>query len=206
MNCQCHLTDPGAYYTCRCYAVPMIKSRGWLKQASHAALQAARAATNTSPTEAQKHAGNYGKGLLSLHGLAIKLENPKGSTRRGKDKNGKAWQNSMFADYGYFVGTKAVDGDAVDCFIGPDLKSEFVAVIDQYDGSKFDESKFVLGCRSKEQAQKLYLKHYPAGWKLGPVSSTTVHGLKDWLKTGNTKKPFTGQMVKAALVLPTYLR
>lgn len=170
-----------------------------LKASSHyAALRSARAATNTEPTEGQKHAGNYAKGELTLHGMRIKLENPKGSYRSGKDKSGTPWRNLMHADYGYFAGTKAVDGDAVDCFIGPDLKSEFVAAIDQYAGDKFDETKFVLATSNKDEASRLYLKHYPKGWKLGPVTSTTVHALKDWLKSDQTKKPFAGQMQKAA--------
>jgi hypothetical protein len=134
-----------------------------------------------------------------IHGLVIKLENPRDTVRRGKDKNGKAWANTMVADYGYFKSTMAADGDAVDCFIGPAPESEFVVAIDQKhaDGS-FDETKFVLGVTTRDEGEKLYLAHYPKGWKLGPVSTATVGQLKEWLKNGDTKSPFGGQMVKAA--------
>jgi lysozyme family protein len=163
-------------------------------------LRIARNKTHTHPTPAQAHAGNYAKGSLLLHGMHIKIENPKGTERRGYDKDGNiSWTRVMKSDYGYFAGTKAVDGDAVDVFIGDDLDSHFVAAVDQMksDGS-FDETKFVIGTTSQEQAEKLYLAHYPRGWKLGPVSTTTVQQLKDWLKEGDTKSPFKGQMVKAA--------
>lgn len=164
------------------------------------AIRRARNATHTHPTPAQVHAGNYAKGTLTLHGLAIKLENPKGTERRGYDKNGEiAWSRPMQADYGYFAGSKAVDGDAVDCFIGPNPDSQFVAVVDQTkaDGT-FDESKFILGTTSVAQAEKLYLAHYPRGWKLGPMSTSTTQQLRKWLRSGKTKAPFAGQMVKAA--------
>ena len=47
----------------------------------------ARKETDTEPTEAQKHEGNYAKGKVNLYGLTISIENPKGSIRRGKDKD-----------------------------------------------------------------------------------------------------------------------
>lgn len=182
-------------------AQPWPGSLDTTKMASLASrLRQARNKTHTHPTPAQARAGNYAKGSLIMHGMAIKLENPKGTERRGYDKDGNIeWQRTMQADYGYFHGTQAIDGDAVDCFIGPNLDSHFVAAIDQKksDGS-FDETKFVLGCTSQDQAEKLYLAHYPRGWKLGPVATTTVQQLKTWLAEGNTKAPFKGQMVKAA--------
>jgi hypothetical protein len=164
-------------------------------------LARARRETNTSPTKAQQDAGNYAKGRVKLHGMLIALENPKGSTRSGVSDSGKAWSTKMKADYGYFVGTEAVDGDAVDVFIGPNLDSEFVVAIDQQKGDSFDETKFVIGCTNREQAQDLYLAHYDKGWKLGPVSTASVAQLKRWLKDGDTKKPFAGQMLKSACLL-----
>ncbi len=175
--------------------LPFMK-QGCLK----ARIRRARNITHTHPTPGQASAGNYAKGEVSIHGMTVKLENPKGTERRGYDKDGNiTWRRTMQADYGYFKNSKAIDGDAVDCFIGDDPESNFVVAIDQKkaDGS-FDETKFVLGCTTQEQAEKLYLAHYPRGWKLGPVSTTTVQQLKEWLKNGDTKAPFKGQMVKAA--------
>ena len=42
-----------------------------------AILRRARAATDTAPTPAQREAGNYAKGLVRLHGLEVRIENPK---------------------------------------------------------------------------------------------------------------------------------
>lgn len=163
------------------------------------AIRRARNATHTDPTPAQAAAGNYAKGEATLHGMTVKLENPKGSMRRGyKDDGSVAWESSMSADYGYFKNTKAVDGDAIDCFIGPNPDSELVIAIDQYRGEEFDETKFVLGVDSQEEGEKLYLAHYPKGWRLGPVSTCTVQQLKSWLAKGGHKEPFKGQMIKTA--------
>ncbi len=188
-------TEESAHGRCDCIS-KSSSAGGRLK----AQLRRARNATHTHPTPGQASAGNYAKGEVTIHGMTVKLENPRGTERRGYDKDGNVtWRRIMVADYGYFKGTNAVDGDAVDCFIGPDPESNFVVAIDQKksDGS-FDETKFVLGCTTQEQAEKLYLAHYPRGWKLGPVSTATVQQLKDWLRAGDTQAPFKGQMLKAA--------
>ena len=135
---------------------------------------------------------------MTIHGLKISIENPKDSIRRGKDKNGKPWANKLAGDYGFFTGTEAIDGDDIDVFIGEDLGSEFVTVIDHHFDGKFDESKFVICCDAQAKAEKIYLDSYQKGWKLGDVSTTTVQQLKEWLKDGDHKKPFKGQLLKAA--------
>jgi hypothetical protein len=175
-------------------AQPMSKNASTMSR-----LRKARNITHTHPTPSQAHAGNYRKGAFKFQGMKIKIENPNDTTRRGYNKDGEEiWSRVMKADYGYFVGTKAVDGDAVDCFIGSNLDSELVVAVDQYKGDKFDETKFILGCDSQAEGEKLYMAHYPKGWTLGPVSTCTTQQLKTWLKEGNTKKPFKGQMVKSA--------
>ena len=61
--------------------------------------------THTEPTEAQIAAGNYRKGLVYMHGLAIRIENPRGTVRKGKNKGtGKAWESPPLpTHYGYIV-------------------------------------------------------------------------------------------------------
>lgn len=175
------------------------RRKGLRKNASIASLlRQARNATHEHPTEAQRRAGNYAMGTFRYKGLTIKIENPKDSIRRGKDKHGKAWESRMPADYGFFKGSEAIDGDAVDVFVGPDLDSDMVVAIDQIIDGKYDETKFLVAVKSQAQAEKLYLSAYQKGWKLGDVSTTTVQQLKEWLKDGDHKKPFKGQMVKAA--------
>ena len=65
-------------------------------------------------------------------GLRISVENPKGSTRRGKSPDGTEWENTMGAHYGYVKGSLAADGDHVDIFVGPAAdRAPTVYVIDQ---------------------------------------------------------------------------
>lgn len=67
--------------------------------AKHADLAAAIAAagelTDTEASQAQRESGNYRKGKVSLHGLTVAIENPRGSTRSGTSKSGKAWSISL---------------------------------------------------------------------------------------------------------------
>ncbi|MGN5084975.1 LPD38 domain-containing protein [Aeromonas sp. 31P] len=155
-------------------------------------IEAARAEVAPEPTDAQKEAGNYKKGHLKLQGLDIALENPKGSTRSGTDKDGKAWQSTMAHDYGYIKRTMGADGDHVDVFIGDRPDSETVYVVDQVDPKtgKFDEHKVMMGFADEQAAQAGYLANYEKGWKgLGSIKAMPVEEFKRWVKAGDTTKP-----------------
>ncbi|WP_162517685.1 LPD38 domain-containing protein [Aeromonas veronii] len=155
-------------------------------------IEAARAEVAPDPTEAQKEAGNYKKGHLTLQGLDIALENPKGSTRSGTDKDGKAWQSTMAHDYGYIKRTLGADGDHVDVFIGDQPDSETVYVVDQVDPKtgRFDEHKVMMGFADEQAAQAGYLANYEKGWKgLSAIKAMPVEEFKRWVKEGDTTKP-----------------
>ncbi|MGQ4604075.1 LPD38 domain-containing protein [Aeromonas veronii] len=155
-------------------------------------IEAARAEVAPEPTDAQKEAGNYKKGHLKLQGLDIALENPKGSTRSGTDKDGKAWQSTMAHDYGYIKRTLGADGDHVDVFIGDRPDSETVYVVDQVDPKtgKFDEHKVMMGFADEQAAQTGYLANYEKGWKgLSSIKAMPVEEFKRWVKEGDTTKP-----------------
>lgn len=155
-------------------------------------IEAARAEVAPEPTEAQKEAGNYKKGHLSLQGLDIALENPKGSTRYGTDQDGKAWQSTMAHDYGYIKRTLGADGDHVDVFIGDQPDSEMVYVVDQVDpkSGKFDEHKVMMGFADEQAARDGYLANYEKGWKgLSAIKAMPVEEFKHWVKEGDTTKP-----------------
>ena len=208
-NRSCSLADRikstirGAYRSTK-YQVDKGYITKWFERAGYqAALDEARNRTDRDPTEGQKKAGNYRKGSLSFQGIPVTLENPRGSIRRGIDDDGKPWSNEMHADYGYIPRTKGKDGDQVDVFLGPSHRSQLVVAVDQHKGEAFDETKFILGCDTRDQAEKLYLAHYPKGWKLGPVSTCTIDQFKEWLslshpgRMGHMKQPFRGQGLKA---------
>ncbi len=155
-------------------------------------IEAARAEVAPEPTDAQKEAGNYKKGHLKLQGLDIALENPKGSTRSGTDKDGNEWQSTMAHDYGYIKRTLGADGDHVDVFIGDWPDSETVYVVDQVDPKtgKFDEHKVMMGFANEQAAQAGYLANYEKGWQgLGSIKAMPVEEFKSWVKGGNTTKP-----------------
>ena len=95
------------------------------------ALEEARKRVDPTPTEKQKEKGNFSKGHVRWNGLDIAIENPKGGTRSGIDRNGNSWSTKMKADYGYIKGTRGKDKDCLDVFLGPDLDSEVVFVVDQ---------------------------------------------------------------------------
>ncbi|WP_421279895.1 LPD38 domain-containing protein [Aeromonas taiwanensis] len=164
-------------------------------------IEGARAEVAPEPTEAQKEAGNYKKGHLTLQGLDIALENPKGSTRSGIDPDGKAWQSTMAHDYGYIKRTQGADGDHVDVFIGDKPDSETVYVVDQVDPKtgKFDEHKVMMGFADEQAARAGYLGNYEEGWKgLGAIKAMTVVDFKRWVKEGDTKSPIAAQAVGGA--------
>ena len=163
-------------------------------------LEAARALVHTSPTEGQQRAGNYSKGHIHWKGLRVSIENPKGSTRSGKDKGGTAWSVQMKHDYGYFKGIIGKDKDHLDVFIGPHLDSELIHVINQSnaDGS-FDEHKTVLGAHSKQQAKEVYLSNYADGWnRCLSVIPMTLAQFKKWTDKGRVKE-MAEEVIKQAL-------
>ena len=154
------------------------------------ALASAEADTDTNPTDAQKKAENYKQGHVTLWGLPITIENPKGSTRRGTDANGKKWEQLMHNTYGKIRRTEGVDGDHIDVFIGPNLNSERVFVVDQLnqDTGEFDEHKVMLGFDSIDEAQAAYLSNYEKGWRgMGPVTEVTMDEFKKWIDSSHRK-------------------
>ena len=157
-------------------------------------LALAEAKTDPNPTEAQKKAENYKQGHVTLWGLPITIENPKGSIRRGTDANGKQWEQEMHHTYGKIRRTEGVDGDHIDVFIGPNLYSDKVFVVDQrnVDTGEFDEHKCMLGFDSLEDAQNGYLSNYEEGWQgMGTVTEVTMDEFKKWIDSSHRKtKPF----------------
>lgn len=158
------------------------------------AIAAAEAEVNTNPTEAQKEAGNYKMGHVTVDGMNITIENPKGSVRRGKDENGKEWESTMHYTYGYIRGTRGVDGDHIDIFLSDSPESGNVYVVDQINQKtgEFDESKVMYGFNSMEEAREAYLSNYEKGWKVGTITEVSKEEFKEWIDSSwNKIKPFS---------------
>jgi hypothetical protein len=148
------------------------------------------------PTDAQKEAGNYAKGHISMHGLDISIENPQGSTRSGTSPDGKEWSSTLESHYGYIKRTVGADDEHIDTFIGPNPQSTKVFVVDQIDPAtgKPDEHKVMLGFDSQQQADDAYHANYEKGWTgRGAITETSMDQFKGWLKDGKTKEPFAPQ-------------
>lgn len=160
-------------------------------------LKSAIEETETNPSAAQKESGNYKKGHIKFGGYDYTIENPKGSTRSGKDANGKEWKVTMHDTYGYIRGKFGKDGDHLDMFINDkadlDNWNGDVFVVDQVnpDGS-FDEHKVMYGYDSMNDAEKAYLANYSKGWQgLGNITGASKAEFDKWLDTSNRKlKPF----------------
>ncbi len=103
------------------------------------------------------------QGKIDFQGLSIAIENKKGTYREGTDPNGHEWKTFMNYDYGYVRLTEGVDGDAVDCYVGPHKDSRRVFVIHQnnpYAGGLYDEDKCMIGFDNPREAKRAYLKQY----------------------------------------------
>jgi hypothetical protein len=158
------------------------------------AIARAAARADSDPTDAQKAAGNYRKGHVTIHGMDVAIENARGSRRSGKGHGGKKWSVVMPAHYGYVKGSEGADGDHHDVYVGPMSRSPIVFVIDQKNAEtgKFDEHKSMLGFRTIQHAAQTYVKGFSDGkgrHRLGGVTIMTVPQFKGWLKAGKTKHP-----------------
>ena len=177
-----------------------------LKNSTQAAVESASAEVETSPTEAQKEAGNYKMGHVKVGAFDVTIENPKGSERSGTDANGKKWSVKMNNTYGYIRGTEGVDGDHIDVFLAEDMDKwdgKYAFVVDQYnpDGT-FDEHKVMLGFNSMEEARSAYLSNYEKGWENGRrivVARIKTDDFQKWVDSSHRKtKPFVYYVIAGA--------
>lgn len=159
------------------------------EQLTERANQAATSELNDlkPPTDAQKEAGNYKVGKVTLNGLGVSIENPKGSLREGTDKDGVKWSQKLGAHYGYIRGTVGADKDHVDAFLTDNASDANapVFVVDQVNPgtTKFDEHKVILGARSEQEAVDTYLSNYQDGWTgLGSITQMDQATFKEWVK------------------------
>ena len=148
------------------------------------------------PSKAQAKAGNYKKDHVRMHGLDISIENPKGSERQGVGADGETWSSILPAHYGYIKKTEGADGDHVDVYLGPHDDSDQVFIVDQQnpETGEFDEHKCIFGALSVTQAKEMYLSAFSDGQgsaRLMAIAPLTVDEFKQWLKDGDTTRPYS---------------
>jgi hypothetical protein len=104
------------------------------------------------------------QGRLKFRNLLISVENRKHSIRKWYDPHAKReGKTVMKYPYGYIRMTEGLDGDHLDCFVGPNEKAEKVYVImtrKAPDFNKLDEQKCMLGFDSAKEAKRAFLSHY----------------------------------------------
>jgi Inorganic Pyrophosphatase/Type III restriction enzyme, res subunit len=165
-----------------------------------AAHEAATSPKNelAEPSTAQKEAGNYQKGHVTLGGLDVAIENPAGSIR-------KAGFKPLQSHYGYIKGTVGADKDHVDAFIKQGTPLGYggpVFVVNQHNqAGKFDEHKAVIGVNTAAEAKKEYLSNYQKGWNGGKsvVKFRDPAAFKQWAETG-AKGQLTQEQASAVVV------
>lgn len=174
-------------------SVALVRPQEYVAKRANALLDEARRRVDQDPTDGQKEVGNYRKGHFFWNGLDLTIENPQNSYRSGTAEDGTKWKSRIHHDYGYIKRSEGADGDQIDVFLGPDLGSEIVFIVDQINPStgEFDEVKCMLAFRNKAAAKDGYLKNYEKGWKgLGDITAATLEQFRVWLADGNTKKSF----------------
>jgi hypothetical protein len=134
-------------------------------------------------------------GRTVFQGLPISIEHKAGQTRTKKSRStGKTFHQVMNYDYGYFLKTKAPDGDHLDVFIGPHKDSQNVFIFHQNkaDGKTFDEDKIYLGWRNLAEARMAFNLNTKnmVGERFGGVEQMTMDEFKPILKStwGNPRK------------------
>lgn len=124
---------------------------------------------------------------IRLGGLNIVVENPRGTFREGIDLNGDEWSVEMPHHYGYIKGYDGADGDEVDCFVGPNMRSRDVYVITQNnEQGEFDEYKCMLGFDDEQSAIAGYNDSFTDGWDgFGACQRMSLDDFRNWLDAGN---------------------
>jgi inorganic pyrophosphatase-like protein len=101
--------------------------------------------------------------------------------RRGKDPKWGPWETKMLVPYGYIRGTKGMDGNEVDCFVGEDVNARQAYVITirkQPDFKKDDEQKVMLGFPTAKAAKACFLKHYNDSRFFGKMETIPMEQFK----------------------------
>jgi hypothetical protein len=101
---------------------------------------------------------------LTIKGLEIGIEHDQGQQREWYDKeNDKTRKTLMKHPYGYVFGTRGMDGEHIDCFIGPNKDAKEVYVIGTNKPPEFvqeDEQKCMIGFSSAAEAKAAFLDYY----------------------------------------------
>ena len=97
------------------------------------------------------------------------------------------------AGYGHFRKTKGADGMAVDVYVGTQLSSPKVFVVDQLINGEFDEEKMIIGVGTIKEAETIYTSAMPSEM-MGGIREISLEDLAGYRTNTETKadaEPFT---------------
>jgi hypothetical protein len=132
------------------------------------------------------------------NGLRVEIEFPVGSYKVWRHEH-EVGVTKFTCPYGYFLDTKASDGDSVDVYLGPFEDTSMVYVVKQLkpDSGEYDEPKVMAGFSSEEDAKRVYLSHMGNKEEFfGGIKPVAIYKFKKILKESN----YENIMVKAALL------
>lgn len=136
---------------------------------------------------------------IKVSGMMCVIENPRNSIRSGSSVDG-AWSIKIPHHYGFIRGTMGADGDEVDCFIGPNLKSQRVFVINQNDvnSGDFDEHKCMIGFNNAAEAKQAYEQSYSQGFNgFGNMVEMAMPAFKSWVLSSSNENPLDQEAIGA---------
>jgi phage-related protein (TIGR01555 family) len=129
--------------------------------------------TSDDATRAQKK--------IKWNGLNIAIQYFPFQLRHGK---------MLLGAYGHIEKTIAADKMAADVYIGTNLESNKIFVIDQWIDGKFDEKKYIIGVNDLMEAKKLYLATMPESF-IGGLYETNMEEIKELQKAYDKKHSST---------------
>jgi hypothetical protein len=124
------------------------------------------------------------RSIIDVGGLQCVVE-----TEKGQRRIGYGWAVNMPTHYGYIRGTSSMEGphEQFDCYIGDDLASDNVWVIDQLDPDTgaVDEQKALLAFPSRDAALNAYKQSFNDGRgeeRIGTIRKMSVATFKSYLE------------------------
>ncbi len=127
-----------------------------------------------------------------INASELMIDRPRGSSH-------PHWPNLIYPlDYGYLKGTKTIDGDGIDVWIGSLEERKMNAVVLTLDLKKRDaEIKLLLGCNPDEEKAILAFYH-----KSGMIAHLVRRdGELEWLRTRRSVRQFIDQPAPDDLIL-----